>query len=84
MPGLDERVIRLEERSDAHARNMEQLRTEMMELRREMPALRGDMDRRFDRMDGRINWLTGVVITGFVTVIGTIAGAFWGVLQIVR
>ena len=30
-----------------------------------------------------INWLTGVVITGFITVIGTIAGAIWGVRQIV-
>ena len=84
MPGLDERVIRLEERSDAHTRTMDHLRSEMTELRREMRALRDDVDRRLDRMDGRINWLTGVVITGFVTVIGTIAGAFWGVLQIVR
>jgi uncharacterized coiled-coil protein SlyX len=84
MPDLDERVVRLEERSGAHTRNMEHLRTEMIELRREMHALREDMDRRLDRMDGRINWLTGVVITGFITVIGTIAGAFWGVLQIVR
>ena len=84
MPELDERVIRLEERSDAHTRHMEHLRHEMTELRREMHALRDDMDRRFDRMDGRINWLTGVVITGFITMIGTIAGAFWGVLQVVR
>ncbi len=84
MPGLDERVIRLEERSDAHTRTMDHLRSEMTELRREMRALRDDVDRRLDRVDGRINWLTGVVITGFVTVIGTIAGAFWGVLQIVR
>jgi len=63
---------------------MDHLRSEMTELRREMRALRDDVDRRLDRVDGRINWLTGVVITGFVTVIGTIAGAFWGVLQIVR
>ncbi len=84
MPGLDERVIRLEERSDAHTRTMDHLRSEMTELRREMRALRDDVDRRLDRVDGRIDWLTGVVITGFVTVIGTIAGAFWGVLQIVR
>ena len=95
MADLEHRVTRLEERSETQTATMDYLRQDMgdlrrsvetlaTELRREMHGLREDMDRRLDRTDGRINWLTGVVITGFVTVIGTIAGAFWGVLQIVR
>jgi hypothetical protein len=139
MADLDERVTRLEERSDGYTRTMGYLRAEISdvrhrmdtlgtdlrgglsalgnelrgemsalrnglrgemfalgnELRSEMSALRtelrGDMDRRFadvnrrfDRMDGRFNWLVGIVVTGFVTVIGTIAGAFWSLLQAVR
>ena len=47
------------------------------EVRDDMRGLRQDMDRRFA-------WLVGIVVTGFVTVIGTIGGAFWGLLQIVR
>jgi hypothetical protein len=35
-------------------------------------------------MERRFAWLVGLVVTGFVTVIGTIASAFWGVLQVVR
>jgi hypothetical protein len=46
------------------------------------------IDRRFERIDGRFDrmerhfaWLVGIVITGFVTVIGTVASAFWAVVQ---
>lgn len=40
MADLDERVTRLEERSDAHTRMMEQVLTGMSDLRRSMDALR--------------------------------------------
>jgi C4-dicarboxylate transporter len=42
------------------------------------------IDSRFDGMERRFAWLVGIVVTGFVTVIGTVAGAFWSVLQVVR
>jgi hypothetical protein len=42
------------------------------------------VDRRFDQVDRRFMWFVGIAVTGFVTVIGTIGGAFWGVLQLVR
>jgi ABC-type dipeptide/oligopeptide/nickel transport system permease subunit len=32
-------------------------------------------------MDRRFTWLVGMMMTGFPAVIGTIAGAFWGLLQ---
>jgi hypothetical protein len=60
-------------------------RFEVMDRRFEGMERRFDgMERRFDGMEHRFGWLVGVVVTGFVTVIGTVAGAFWGVLQIVR
>ena len=42
-----------------------------------MAELRATFDRRF-------TWLVGLMVTGFVVTIGTIAGAFWGVLRFVR
>ena len=54
------------------------------ELRTEMRQLRDDMDRRFDAMERRFGWLVGMMVTGFLATIGTVAGAFWGVLQTVR
>jgi hypothetical protein len=43
MPDLDDRVTRLEERSDTHTRTMDYLRAEMSDLRGEMHALAGDL-----------------------------------------
>lgn len=43
MPDLDEGVIRLEERSDAHTRTMEHLRREMSDLRHSVDGLRSEM-----------------------------------------
>jgi hypothetical protein len=56
----------------------------MRDLREELRDLREGMDRRFEGMERRFAWLVGLVVTGFATVIGTIASAFWGVLQVVR
>ena len=42
------------------------------------------MEQRFERMGQRFDWLIGIVVTGFIAVIGTVAGAFWGLLQTVR
>ncbi|MBM3819404.1 MAG: hypothetical protein FJW14_10380 [Acidimicrobiia bacterium] len=41
-------------------------------------------DRRFDAVEHRFAWLVGLMVTGFLATIGTVAGAFWGVLQTVR
>ena len=62
----------------------EEINRRFAELDRRFVELREEMNHRFEEMDRRFAWLVGIVITGFVTVIGTIAGAFWGVLQIVR
>jgi uncharacterized coiled-coil DUF342 family protein len=67
---------------------MRQLRDEtrqaIRDLLGEMLSLREEMDRRFDAMDRRFTWLAGMMVTGFLAVIGTVAGASWGLLQIVR
>ena len=54
------------------------------EMREDMRNLRDEMNRRFDVMDRRFTWLVGMMVTGFLAVIGTVAGAFWGLLQTVR
>jgi uncharacterized coiled-coil protein SlyX len=65
------------------------------ELRAEMRHFRDDMHRRFDAMDRRFEtgdhrvetvdhrfaWLVGLTLTGFLAVLGTIAGAFWGLFR---
>jgi predicted nucleic acid-binding Zn-ribbon protein len=43
VPNLDDRVTKLEERSDAHTRTMDYLRAEMSDLRGEMHALAGEL-----------------------------------------
>lgn len=62
----------------------EEMRQSIGELRAEMRHMREEMDRRFDGMDRRFTWLVGMMVTGFLAVIGTVAGAFWGLLQTVR
>lgn len=42
------------------------------------------MDRRFDGVERRFAWLVGMMVTGFLAVIGTVAGAFWGLLRTVQ
>lgn len=48
-----------------------EVRQELGQLREEMRQFRAEMDRRF-------TWLVGMMVTGFLAVIGTVAGAFWG------
>jgi uncharacterized coiled-coil protein SlyX len=42
------------------------------------------IDRRFDGVERRFTWLVGMMVTGFLAVIGTVAGAFWGLLRTVQ
>jgi hypothetical protein len=35
-------------------------------------------------MERYFAWVTGLLVTGFVAVIGAVASAFWGVLQVIR
>jgi len=83
MPDVDERVTRLEERSDVHARAIDQLRQEThafrTEIRGDLAAFRAEMrkdfaDLRAD-MDRRFTWLTGILVAGLVAVIGALVGA---------
>lgn len=57
------------------------LRTEM---HREIGVLREEMDRRFDRMDQKYLWLVGIVVTSGLATIGTVAGAFFSLLQAIQ
>ena len=65
-----------------------ELRDEIRQLRSDM-NLRFDaidrrfelMDRRFELMDRRFTWFAGMMVTGFIAVIGTVAGTFWGLLR---
>jgi uncharacterized coiled-coil protein SlyX len=99
MADLEQRVIRLEERSEAQTHTVDYLRQEMSDLRRSMETLaaelrgemaalrtelRGGMADLRSSFDRRFTWLVGLMVTGFVATIGTIAGAFWGLLQFVR
>jgi hypothetical protein len=66
---------------------IETLHADMGELRadvdRRFTELRDEMHRRFAETDHRFAWLVGIVITGFVTVIATIGGTFWAMLQVI-
>lgn len=88
MADLDERVTRLEERSDAHTRMMEQVLTGMSELRGEIAGLRNEMtafrgEIRQDiaelrtSMERRFTWLVGIQVAGLVAVIGALVGAYF-------
>jgi uncharacterized coiled-coil protein SlyX len=57
------------------------LRGEMASLRTD---LRGEMSDLRATVDSRFHWLVGLMVTGFVVTIGTIAGALWAVLQFAR
>lgn len=57
---------------------MAAVRTETASLSRDLRGEMADMSASFER---RFTWLIGLMVTGFVVTIGTIAGAFWGVLQ---
>ena len=84
MPDLDERVAVLEGRVQEQAVHMADLRGVGAEVRQEIRVLRDEMNRRFEHVEQRFDWLIGIVVTGFIAVIGTVAGAFWGLLQTVR
>jgi hypothetical protein len=42
------------------------------------------VDRRFETLDRRFEALDRRMVTGFLAVIGTVAGAFWGLLRTVQ
>ena len=91
MPDLEERVALLEIRSqeqavqlaDIRERNAD-LRQDFRDLREDVRHFRDEVNRRFDAMDRRFTWLVGMMVTGFLAVIGTVAGAFWGLLRTVQ
>lgn len=57
------------------------VRRDMGDLRREMGDLRNDMNRRSDLLDAKIDrhfvWLMGMMVTGFITVIGALVGVVY-------
>ena len=59
MPDLDDRVTKLEERSDAHTRTMDYLRAEMSDLRGEMHALAGELRSEMSDLRGEMHALAG-------------------------
>jgi exonuclease VII large subunit len=50
--------------------------------------MQAQMNQRFDavdhRMDRHFTWLVGILVAGLVTMIGTVAGAFFGLWQMLR
>ena len=62
-------------------RDMGDLRRDMGDLRRDMGDLRSDMTRRSDLLDTKIDrhfvWLMGMMVTGFITVIGALVGVVY-------
>jgi hypothetical protein len=75
-----------------------ELREEMMRRFEQVDRRFDQIDRRFEQIDRRLEhvdlrfdqigrqfmWLVGILLTGFIAVIGTVGSAFWGVLQLVR
>ncbi len=59
MPDLDDRVTKIEERSDAHTRTMDYLRAEMSDLRGEMHALAGELRSKMSDLRGEMHALAG-------------------------
>ena len=54
------------------------------QMNRRFEQVHDHMNRRFDAADQKFTWLVGIVVTGFIAVISTVAGAFLGLLQMVR
>jgi hypothetical protein len=84
-------LTEIRERSADLRHDFRDLREEMRHLRDEMNRRFEGVDRRFDAMnarfdavDRRFTWLVGTMVTGFLAVIGTVAGAFWGLLRTVQ
>ena len=52
------------------------VRREMGDLRREVGDVRSDVNRRIDLLDAKVDrhfvWLTGIMVSGFITVIGAL------------
>ena len=98
MPDLEERVALLEISKQEHATQLADIRERNADLRQDFRDLREDvrhlrdemnrrfegMDRRFDAVERHFTWLVGMMVTGFLAVIGTVAGAFWGILRTVQ
>jgi len=59
------------------------VRREMADLRREMGDLRTEVNRRIDLLNAKVDrqfvWLTGIMVTGFVTMIGAVIGVMFRV-----
>jgi uncharacterized coiled-coil protein SlyX len=51
-------------------------RTDITDVRREMGDLRGDLTRRIDLLEAKVDrhfvWLTGIMVSGFMSVIGAL------------
>lgn len=52
-------------------------RTDIADLRRETGDLRGEMNRRFDLMDQKFVWVVGIMVSGFIAVIGALVGVVY-------
>ena len=56
-------------------------RSDIADLRREMGDLRNDTNRRSDLLDAKTDrhfvWLMGMMVTGFITVIGALVGVVY-------
>lgn len=67
--------------SVAQLRGEMALRSDIGDVRREMGDLRNDMNRRLDLLDAKVDrhfvWLMGMMVTGFISVIGALVGAVY-------
>jgi hypothetical protein len=74
MPTVDERLAALEAKVDAIA----DLRAIVLDMRAEMHQLRAEMTQRFAQIDAKVDrnfvWATGMMLTGFISVIGALIG----------
>ena len=74
MPTVDERLAALEAKVDAIA----DLRALVLEMRAEMNQRFGLIDQRFVQIDAKVDrnfvWSTGLMLTGFISVIGALIG----------
>ena len=88
MPDLEQRVTRLEERSDAHTRMIDMIRSDIGDLRHSVDALRTELHVEISgvraeigglrsEIDRRFTWLVGIQVASLVATIGVLVGAYY-------
>jgi hypothetical protein len=84
LSGFADRIGRVEGRVQEQAATIQDIRATALDLREEMRALRGEITVFREQTQRYFAWLVGILVTGFVTLMGAFASGVWAVLQVMR